>query len=30
MVNDGLVASLRRLVEIIKSEVTPNIILVYV
>lgn len=30
MVTDGLVANLRRVIEIIHSEVTPNIILVYV
>lgn len=30
MVTDGLVANLRRVVEIIRSEVTPNVILVYV
>ncbi|CAM9888599.1 unnamed protein product [Ascophyllum nodosum] len=30
MVNDGLVANLRRLIEFIKAEVTSNIILVYV
>lgn len=30
MVTDGLVANLRRVIEIIRSEVTPNIILVYV
>lgn len=30
MVTDGLVANLRRVVEIIHSEITPNIIIVYV
>lgn len=30
MVSDGLVANLRRVVEIIRADVTPNIILVYV
>lgn len=30
MVTDGLVANLKRVVEIIRSEVTPNIILIYV
>ena len=30
MVTDGLVANLRRVIEFIRAEVTPNIILVYV
>lgn len=29
MITDGLVANLRGLIEIIRSEITPNIILVY-
>lgn len=30
MIKDGFVASLRRVIETIRAEITPNIIIVYV